>query len=74
MIKLDYHQQRANLVDAEELLKGAFATDVRPVIEAWRRSHKLPRIRSPGTGSPAIRSKLKRTAPRRTPGTVTSYA
>jgi L-rhamnose isomerase/sugar isomerase len=29
-------------VDAEECLKAAFATDVRPVIREWRRSKALP--------------------------------
>jgi L-rhamnose isomerase/sugar isomerase len=36
------HQQNNALVDAETCLKDAFATDVRPVIEDWRRSHGLP--------------------------------
>ena len=34
-------QDRAELVDAEECLKSAFQTDVRPVIEEWRRSKGL---------------------------------
>ena len=36
------HQQDNALVDAETCLKDAFATDVRPTIEEWRRSHGLP--------------------------------
>ena len=36
------HQDACNLVDAEECLRAAFFTDVRPVIEAWRRSKRLP--------------------------------
>jgi len=39
---LAYHQEHCNLIDAEELLKAAFATDVRGVIAAWRRSRNLP--------------------------------
>jgi L-rhamnose isomerase/sugar isomerase len=35
-------QQKCELVDAEECLKRAFATDVRPVIREWRRSKGLP--------------------------------
>jgi L-rhamnose isomerase/sugar isomerase len=35
------HQAKAELVDAEECLKAAFATDVRPVIHEWRRSKGL---------------------------------
>ena len=29
-------------MDAEECLKDAFATDVRPMIREWRRAHGLP--------------------------------
>ncbi len=34
-------QQKCELVDAEECLKAAFSTDVRPAIRAWRRSKGL---------------------------------
>lgn len=36
------HQAGAELVDAEECLKDAFAADVRPAIREWRASHGLP--------------------------------
>jgi L-rhamnose isomerase/sugar isomerase len=36
------YQQTNALVDAETCLKDAFATDVRPQIEEWRKAHKLP--------------------------------
>ncbi|MGE5569463.1 MAG: TIM barrel protein [Rhodospirillales bacterium] len=39
---LAHHQEKCNLVDAEECLKDAFATDVRPAIREWRRSKGLP--------------------------------
>ena len=29
------HQQKCELIDAEECLKAAFSTDVRPVIREW---------------------------------------
>jgi L-rhamnose isomerase / sugar isomerase len=35
------HQAKSALVDAEECLKAAFATDVRPMIQEWRRSKGL---------------------------------
>jgi L-rhamnose isomerase/sugar isomerase len=35
-------QQRADLIDAEECLKAAFATDVRPELREWRESKGLP--------------------------------
>ncbi len=40
--KLALAQAMAELVDAEECLKDAFATDVRPAIREWRRSKGLP--------------------------------
>src|SRR5437870_4014065 len=36
------HQERCELVDAEECLKRAFYTDIRPAIADWRRSRGLP--------------------------------
>ena len=36
------HQSSCSLVDAEECLKQAFYTDVRPLLLQWRRSHGLP--------------------------------
>jgi L-rhamnose isomerase/sugar isomerase len=35
------HQDKCNLIDAEECLKAAFSTDVRPAIRAWRKSKGL---------------------------------
>lgn len=39
--KLAVHQAKAELVDAEECLKEAFATDVRPLIREWRKSKSI---------------------------------
>ena len=39
---LAVHQANASLIDAEECLKNAFATDVRPAMQEWRRSKGLP--------------------------------
>lgn len=39
--KLAGHQKNADLIDAEECLKAAFASDVRPVIADWRKSKGL---------------------------------
>src|SRR5271163_3763908 len=36
------HQSKSALVDAEECLKEAFATDVRPAIREWRKANGLP--------------------------------
>jgi L-rhamnose isomerase/sugar isomerase len=40
--KLAELQQSCNLVEAEELFRGAFWTDIRPMLKAWRETHKLP--------------------------------
>ena len=40
--KIAGHQQRCELVQAENCLKDAFSTDVRPMIAEWRQSHGLP--------------------------------
>jgi L-rhamnose isomerase/sugar isomerase len=39
--KLVRHQVRSELIDAEECLKSAFATDVRPMIREWRKFRGL---------------------------------
>jgi L-rhamnose isomerase / sugar isomerase len=41
--KLATAQKKCNLVDAESTLQDAFATDVRPAIQAWRDSKGLPK-------------------------------
>jgi L-rhamnose isomerase / sugar isomerase len=40
--RLVHLQQNCSLVDAEETLRGAFWQDVRPAIQAWRKSRNLP--------------------------------
>ena len=40
--KLAGHQERCELVDAEECLKDAFSTDVRPALQEWRQARFLP--------------------------------
>jgi len=39
--KLTHHQMKGALIDAEECLKSAFASDVRPAIKEWRHSKGL---------------------------------
>jgi L-rhamnose isomerase/sugar isomerase len=40
--KLAALQAKSELIDAEECLKSAFATDVRPALREWRKSKGLP--------------------------------
>ncbi|HUS06305.1 MAG TPA: TIM barrel protein [Bryobacteraceae bacterium] len=37
------HQKHCRLIDAENCLKDAFSTDVRPAIQDWAASNRLPR-------------------------------
>jgi L-rhamnose isomerase / sugar isomerase len=39
--KLAHYQSHSDLIDAEECLKSAFSTDVRPAIREWRKSKGL---------------------------------
>jgi L-rhamnose isomerase/sugar isomerase len=39
--KLQQMQAKMDIVGAEEILKNAFSTDVRPILEAWRKHHGL---------------------------------
>lgn len=41
-VKLAELQQSCDLVAAEELFRGAFWTDVRPLVKEWREARKLP--------------------------------
>ena len=72
--KLVHHQMQAELIDAEECLKSAFATDVRPAIAEWRKSKGLPEdplaaFRASGYTERAIRERGARNK-----GAVASYA
>jgi L-rhamnose isomerase/sugar isomerase len=40
--KLAAAQAKSSLVDAENCLKDAFSTDVRPAIRDWARGRRLP--------------------------------
>ena len=58
----------------EELLKAAFATDVRPVIEAWRRSHRLPENPIRGYRESGYQQRIDKERAEANAGTVSSYA
>ena len=72
--KLARHQEASAVVDAEECLKAAFATDVRSAIEEWRRSKGLARnplkaFRESGYLENAVREREEKNR-----GAVASYA
>ena len=68
------HQSKSALVDAEECLKEAFATDVRPAIREWRKANSVPAeplraYRESGYQERAARERAAKNA-----AAVTSYA
>jgi L-rhamnose isomerase/sugar isomerase len=68
------HQERSELIDAEECLKAAYAIDVRPVIREWRQSKGLPddplaAFRASGYVAQASKERAERNR-----GAVSSYA
>ncbi len=68
------HQDSTNLIDAEECLKAAFATDVRPVIEAWRRSKGLPENPLLAYRETGYQQKIEQERAEANRGALTSYA
>jgi L-rhamnose isomerase/sugar isomerase len=40
--RLSTAQRRCDLVESESVLRNAFSTDVRPMIQEWRRAKQLP--------------------------------
>ncbi len=72
--KLAHFQAHAELIDAEECLKNAFSTDVRPAIREWRRSkglaeEPLAAFRESGYLARATRDRAERNR-----SSVSSYA
>jgi len=72
--KLTHYQMKGELLDAEECLKQAFSTDVRPAIREWRKSKGLAEdplaaFRDSGYTAQAARERGKKNQ-----GAVASYA
>ncbi len=72
--KLARYQSHADLIDAEECLKAAFATDVRPAIREWRRSKGLPQDPLSAFRESGYLEKAKRERAERNRSSVSSYA
>jgi L-rhamnose isomerase/sugar isomerase len=72
--ELARHQAKAELVDAEECLKGAFATDVRPVIREWRRSKGLAEQPLQAFRDSGYLQRAARERAQKNQAAVTSYA
>ena len=71
---LRMHQSRASLVDAEECLKDAYATDVRPLIRDWRRSHGLPEDPLRAYRESGYTERITRERAEKNAASITSYA
>lgn len=67
-------QARADLVDAEECLKDAFSTDVRPLIREWRQSKGLPADPLPAFRESGYQQRINSERAEKNASTVTSYA
>jgi L-rhamnose isomerase/sugar isomerase len=68
------HQQACDLVDAEECLKAAFATDVRPMLREWRRARGLPENPLAAFRESGYLDRITRERGLRNTGAASSYA
>lgn len=68
------YQAGCSLVDAEECLKTAFYTDVRPVVLEWRRSHRLPEDPLAAFRESGYQQRISRERAERNTATAGSYA
>jgi L-rhamnose isomerase/sugar isomerase len=68
------HQEACELVDAEECLKSAFATDVRPILREWRRGRGLAEEPLRAFRSSGYLDRITRDRRDRNMGAVSTYA
>ena len=72
--KLMDYQMKSALIDAEECLKGAFATDVRPALREWRKSKALAEDPLQAFRASGYTERTERERGARNKGAVASYA
>jgi len=68
------HQANGELVQAEECLKDAFASDVRPAIREWRRSKGLPADPMDAFRESGYLERITRERREKNMASITSYA
>lgn len=68
------HQQRSELVDAEECLKAAFAADVRGLIREWRRAKGLAEAPLAAFRASGYLERISRERAEKNLGATASYA
>lgn len=72
--RLAIHQRKCELIDAENCLKDAFWTDVRPVIKEWAVSHGLPADPLKAFRESGYQEKITAERSSKNVGTSASYA
>jgi L-rhamnose isomerase/sugar isomerase len=72
--KLADHQMKGELIDAEECLKQAFGSDVRPAIREWRKSKGLAEEPLPAFRASGYTERAERERGAKNKGAVASYA
>ncbi len=68
------YQAACSLVDAEECLKAAFYTDVRPILLEWRRSRRLPEDPLAAFRESGYQQRISKERAERNTATASSYA
>jgi len=72
--KLADHQMKGELIDAEECLKAAFGSDVRPAIREWRKSKGLAEDPLQAFRASGYTARAERERGAKNKGAVASYA
>ncbi len=72
--RLNRAQNKCHVVEAEECLRSAFSTDVRPIIEAWRASKGLPRDPLRALAESGYVERIARERAEKNTGSFSSYA
>lgn len=72
--KLAGHQEKADLIDAEECLREAFFADVRPVLREWRKSKGLDENPMEAFRASGYLEKAEKERGPKNMGAVSSYA
>ena len=72
--RLAAFQRKGDLIDAEETLRDAFSTDVRPMLREWRKSKGLPEDPIAAFRESGYLQRAEKERAERNQGAVSSYA
>ncbi len=73
-VHLDHLQEQARIVEAEELFRSAFWTDVRPMVREWREARGLPADPLRALAESGYVERIEQERGARNRGSVTTYA